>query len=105
MKNLPKGRFNILVLGTDKPESDPDHYARSDTLLLASVDTISRTVGVMSIPRDLVMDVPGYGKNKVNAAYLFGEYYQLEGGGQALAVQTISQFFNTPKRSRRLDYF
>jgi len=100
MKSLPNGRFNILVLGTDKRENDPDHYARSDTLLLANVDTISRTVGVMSIPRDLVMDVPGYGKNKVNAAYLFGEYYQLEGGGQALAVQTISQFFNTP-----IDYY
>jgi len=100
MKNLPKGRFNILVLGTDKRENDPEHYARSDTLLLANVDTVARKVGVMSIPRDLVMDVPGYGKNKVNAAYLFGEYYQLEGGGQALAVQTISQFFNTP-----IDYY
>jgi len=100
MKNLRKGRFIILVLGTDKRENDPEHYARSDTLLLANVDTVARTVGVMSIPRDLIMEVPGYGKNKVNAAYLFGEYYQLEGGGQALAVQTISQFFNTP-----IDYY
>ena len=100
IKDLPKGRFNILVLGTDKRENDPDHYARSDTLLLANVDTVARSVGIMSIPRDLVMDVPGYGKNKVNSAYLFGEYYQLEGGGQALAVQTISQFFNTP-----IDYY
>jgi LCP family protein required for cell wall assembly len=44
----------------------------------------------------MIVDIPGYGKNKVNAAYLFGEYYHEPGGGQALAVQTMSQFFNVP---------
>ena len=97
LRLLPPGRFNILVLGTDKRPNDPDHYARSDTLLLANVDTVSRTVRIMSIPRDLIVDIPDdYGKNKVNSAYFFGEYYQLDGGGQALAMRTISQFFNVP---------
>lgn len=100
LRYLPKGRTNILVMGTDKRPNDPEHYARSDTMLLVNIDTISPTVRVMSIPRDLIVDIPGYGKNKVNAAYLFGEYYQEPGGGQALAVRTISQFFNVP-----VDYY
>jgi LCP family protein required for cell wall assembly len=99
-KSLPTGRFNILVMGTDKRPEDPDHYPRSDTMLLANIDTRSNKVGIMSIPRDLIVDIAGYGKNKVNAAYLFGEYYQEPGGGQALAVQTMSQFFNVP-----IDYY
>ncbi len=97
---LPRGRINILVMGTDKRENDNDHTARSDTLLLVNLDTISRTVRIMTIPRDLVVDIPGYGRNKVNAAYLMGEYYQLPGGGQALAVRTISEFFDVP-----IDYY
>jgi polyisoprenyl-teichoic acid--peptidoglycan teichoic acid transferase len=100
LRLLPPGRFNILVLGTDKRPNDPDHYARSDTLLLANVDTISRTVRIMSVPRDLIVDVPDYGKSKVNSAYFFGEYDHLDGGGQALAVRSISQFFNVP-----IDYY
>jgi LCP family protein required for cell wall assembly len=99
-ESLPAGRINVLVLGTDKRPDDPDHYARSDTLLLANVDTISDTVRIMSIPRDLIVDIPDYGPNKINAAYLFGEYYQLPGGGQALSVRSVSQFFNVP-----IDYY
>ncbi|HEX9989016.1 MAG TPA: LCP family protein [Chloroflexia bacterium] len=100
IKDLPEGRINILVLGTDKRADDPDHFPRSDTLILANVDTISHTVHVMSIPRDLIADIPGYGKNKINAAYLFGEYYKEPGGGQALALQTVSDYFGVP-----IDYY
>lgn len=96
LRDLPPGRFNVLVLGTDKRPDDEEHWPRSDTLLLANVDTVARTVRVMSIPRDLVVDIPGYGENKVNAAYLFGEYYDEPGGGQALSVRTVSDFFNVP---------
>lgn len=96
LRDLPPGRFNVLVLGTDKRPDDTDHWPRSDTLLLANVDTVSRTVRIMSIPRDLVVEIPGYGENKVNAAYLFGEYYKEPGGGQALSVQTVSKFFDVP---------
>src|SRR5438270_672792 len=51
---LPPGRVNILVLGSDKRPNDPDHFARSDSMLLANVDPESKTVRIMSIPRDLV---------------------------------------------------
>jgi polyisoprenyl-teichoic acid--peptidoglycan teichoic acid transferase len=96
VRDLPAGRFNILVLGTDKRPNDTEHTPRSDTILLANIDTISHTVRIMSIPRDLIVSIPGYGKNKINAAYVFGEYYHEPGGGPALAVQTVSDFFNVP---------
>jgi polyisoprenyl-teichoic acid--peptidoglycan teichoic acid transferase len=100
VRDLPAGRFNILVLGTDKRPNDTDHTPRSDTILLANVDTISHTVRIMSIPRDLIVTVPGYGKNKINAAYVFGEYYHEPGGGAGLALQTVSKFFDVP-----IDYY
>jgi LCP family protein required for cell wall assembly len=97
---LPDGRTLILVMGTDRRPNDPDHWPRSDTMILFNLDTRSKTVRAMSLPRDLIVNVPGYGPNKLNAAYLFGEYYGEPGGGKALAVRTISQFFNVP-----IDYY
>jgi LCP family protein required for cell wall assembly len=100
MSELPKGRTLILVMGTDRRPNDTVHWPRSDTMILINLDTTSRTVRAMSIPRDLAVDIPGYGLNKVNSAYLFGEYYKEPGGGKALAVRTISQLFNVP-----IDYY
>lgn len=96
VRDLPAGRFNILVMGTDKRPNDTDHTPRSDTILLANVDTISHTVRIMSIPRDLIVAIPGYGRNKINAAYVFGEYYHEPGGGPGLALQTVSKLFDVP---------
>lgn len=96
VRDLPAGRFNILVLGTDKRPNDTDHTPRSDTIMLANVDTISHTVRIMSIPRDLIVTIPGYGRNKINAAYVFGEYYHEPGGGPGLALQTVSKLFDVP---------
>ncbi|MGA7729891.1 MAG: LCP family protein [Chloroflexia bacterium] len=100
VRSLPAGRFNILVLGTDKRPNDPDHSARSDSLVLVNVDRTSRTVRLMSVPRDLIVDIPDYGLNKVNAAYLFGEYYKEPGGGQALSLRSLSNFFDVA-----IDYY
>ena len=90
------GRFNILVLGTDKRTDMQDVAARSDTMILLSVDPQWKTAGVLSIPRDLQVTIPGYGLQKINAAYFYGEYDQLPGGGPALALQTVSSYFNVP---------
>lgn len=55
---------------------------------------------MMSVPRDLIVTIPGYGENKVNAAYFFGEYFKEPGGGPALALRTLSKFFNVA-----IDYY
>jgi LCP family protein required for cell wall assembly len=97
---LPSGRFNILVLGTDKRPEEAGEPSRSDTLMVVSVDPAAKRVGVLGIPRDLQVLVPGYGWQKINAAYFLGEAYHLPGGGPGLALPTVSQLLNVP-----IDYY
>jgi LCP family protein required for cell wall assembly len=54
---------------------------RADTLMLMRVDIPSRTVSLLSIPRDLYVEVPGYGREKINSAY--------SEGGLPLAIKTV----------------
>jgi LCP family protein required for cell wall assembly len=65
---------NILILGSDKRageefEEDP---GRSDTTILLRLDPETDTISVMSIPRDLKVEIPGYGTGKFNEAYSYG---------------------------------
>ena len=75
--------MNIVVLGTDKRANIAEDYGRSDTLMVVHVDPGQNYLSILSIPRDLYVDVPGYGKQKINAAYALG--------GPALAIKTVSQ--------------
>ncbi|HEV7493560.1 LCP family protein [Baekduia sp.] len=78
----------ILVLGSDaRPKDSKEPGAsssgsRSDSILLMRVGGGKNAR--LSIPRDTVVDIPGHGRNKINAAYAFG--------GPALAVQTLEQY-------------
>jgi LCP family protein required for cell wall assembly len=78
----------VLVLGSDarpKGSKEPgasSNGSRSDSILLMRVGGGKNAR--LSIPRDTVVDIPGHGRNKINAAYAFG--------GPALAVQTIEQY-------------
>ena len=58
-------RVNILVVGVDsRGAADP---GRSDSIMLVGLDPVSRTIRVMSIPRDSRVDIPGHGYDKINA--------------------------------------
>ncbi len=68
------GPETILILGSDKRagvefEEDP---GRSDTTMLLRLDPGKGLISMMSIPRDLKVEIPEYGINKFNAAYSFG---------------------------------
>ncbi|MGI8587421.1 MAG: LCP family protein [Chloroflexia bacterium] len=95
-ETLPPGRINILLLGTDKRAELQDVAARSDTMIILSVDPEQKTAGILSVPRDLQVTMPGYGLQRINAAYFFGEYDKLPGGGPILAVSVVSSYFNVP---------
>lgn len=83
-----KGRINFLILGI----GDVGHpgYTLSDTILVASLDPKTREVAVLSIPRDLYVQIPGFGGGKINAAHAFGEQNNIKGGGPALTKATLS---------------
>lgn len=86
-----KDPFNILLMGIDPRPSDTDP-PRSDTIIVVHVDPGTKKVTMMSIPRDLLVTIPGHGEDKINAAYPIGEAEQA-GGGPKLLEQTIGANF------------
>lgn len=74
----PMAPQNILLLGSD---TRGEKHARSDTIIIAHIDTKHKRITLVSIPRDLRVDIPGYGKDKINAAMFLG--------GPALTIKTI----------------
>jgi LCP family protein required for cell wall assembly len=85
-------RFTILVVGMDKRPGEMGATFRSDTMILISLDPATKHIGILSIPRDLFVDVPGYGLQRVNTAYGAGEL-EGEGGGPRLTMQTVQYNF------------
>jgi polyisoprenyl-teichoic acid--peptidoglycan teichoic acid transferase len=74
----------LLVIGSDHRANSPSFSdANTDTMLLVRLNAASSTINVMSIPRDLQVLVPGYGTEKINAAY--------SQGGYGLLIKTIKQ--------------
>jgi len=69
---------------------------RTDTMILLTVDPVTKTAGMLSIPRDMWVDIPGFGYSKINNAYAFGELYKLPGGGKGLAMKTVENFLGIP---------
>lgn len=82
----------ILILGIDR-SFENTAIGRSDTNILLGVRPLPGTVSVLSIPRDLWVNIPGYGENRINAAHFFGENDQA-GTGPQLAVATIEDNFD-----------
>jgi LCP family protein required for cell wall assembly len=84
-------RFTILILGIDRtPEGNV--VGRSDTNILLDVQTLSAEVRTYSIPRDLWVNIPYYGENRINTAHFLGEANQA-GEGPALTMSTIRKNF------------
>lgn len=83
-------RFTILVMGWDRRPSEPaDGAYRTDTMMVVSLDPRTDSVGILSVPRDLYVNIPGYASlQRVNSAYVLGELRQ-PGTGASLAMQTV----------------
>ena len=89
-------RTNILLLGTDdSPERGS--VGRTDTIILATIVPLKPYVGMLSIPRDLWVTVPGVGEQRINTAYFFAESNEA-GSGSRAALQTIRENFGVPVR-------
>lgn len=83
--SIRSGPVNILFLGSDQR---PDEPARADTILLMRVNGKKKSIAQLSIPRDTLVDIPGYGEGKINSAYAYG--------GPALMIETVEQFTGVP---------
>lgn len=91
------GRVTVLLLGLDYRDWSADvGPSRSDTMILLTLDPLSSTAGILSIPRDMWVAIPGFKHGKINTAHALGEAYDLPGGGPGLAVDTVEHMLGVP---------
>jgi LCP family protein required for cell wall assembly len=90
-------RVTLLVMGLDYRDWESGSGApRSDSMMLVTIDPITHQAGMLSIPRDLWVEIPGFDHNRINTAYMLGEAYRMPGGGPALARQTVEDVVGVP---------
>lgn len=82
-----EGRINVLMVGV--PGGDHDGPDLTDSILFVSVNVNEKKIDMFSIPRDLYVEIPGFGYNKINSAYSMGKNYQLAGGGIDVLKDTV----------------
>lgn len=92
-------RLNFLFLGVDQ-RCDEDGPTHTDSIMIASVDPLRSTAALLSLPRDLWVEIPGIGVDRINQAYYFGQVYEYPGGGQKLAMETVESLLGIP-----VDYY
>lgn len=81
----PLQPFSILFLGVDSRKGE---QARADSIMFAVVNPEQKDLHILPIPRDTYVQVPGYGKTKINHAMFYG--------GVPLMKETVSRFLNEP---------
>lgn len=87
-------RTNFLVLGIDRtPEGT--FAGRSDTNILVSVEPLRPTIAMLSIPRDLWVNLPGVGEQRINTAHYFAEL-EVPGSGPRAAANAVETIFRVP---------
>jgi polyisoprenyl-teichoic acid--peptidoglycan teichoic acid transferase len=79
---------NILILGSDKRANEPEDPGRSDTTMLLRLDPDNDAIALMSIPRDLKVEIPGVGTEKFSSAYAYG--------GPKLTLQVVKELTGLP---------
>ena len=88
-------RTNILVMGIDRRPGE-SFISRTDSMMLISVDPESEQVSILSIPRDLYAVIPGYGRDRINTAFVYGAADGNPAGGAALAMSTVEYNLGVP---------
>jgi len=93
-----RDRVNILLLGMGGAGHDGAYL--TDTIIVASFKPATKQVALVSIPRDLYVDMGSFGWRKINSANAYGETSSYPGGGAALAAQTVNNVIGQP-----IDYY
>ncbi|MEO0563544.1 MAG: LCP family protein, partial [Chloroflexota bacterium] len=86
--------ITLLLLGIDQRsavESADTEYFRTDTMIVLRIDPVRRTAGMLSVPRDLFVEIPGFLPGRINTANSQGDANAYPGGGPALAMLTVEE--------------
>lgn len=94
-----RDRVTILLLGIDQ-RCDEEGPTRTDTMMVLTVDPVGLSAAMLSLPRDLWVEIPGFGVDRINQAHVLGEVYEYPGGGPGLAVDTVEAILGV-----NIDYY
>jgi polyisoprenyl-teichoic acid--peptidoglycan teichoic acid transferase len=94
-----RDRITALFLGIDQ-RCDDDGPTRTDSIMLLTLDPVSMSAAVLSIPRDLWIEIPGFQIDRINQAHFLGEVHNYPGGGPALAMETVEAAIGA-----KIDYY
>jgi LCP family protein required for cell wall assembly len=83
-----EGREYVLLLGFDGPMSPP---GRTDAILILALDFDKKAIAVVSVPRDLWVDIPGFDPGRINKIYRIGENLRGRGFGHRLLKEVIAR--------------
>jgi LCP family protein required for cell wall assembly len=91
-------RINIVFFGLRGGESAGEGCPLcTDTIIVFTVDPISKTAGMINVPRDLYVNIPGAANySRINTAWTFGVASKMPGGGPGEAMRAVSQFLGVP---------
>jgi LCP family protein required for cell wall assembly len=90
-------RINIVFFGLRGGEASGEGCPLcTDTIIVLTVDPASKTAGMISVPRDMFVNIPGFGFSRINTAWTSGVAARLPGGGPGLAMKAVSQFLGVP---------
>jgi LCP family protein required for cell wall assembly len=93
-QRLGPRKIYVLLLGIDQRsavQSADNEFFRTDTMILLQIDPARRTAAMLSIPRDLYIDIPGFRPERINNANYLGDANGYPGGGPALAMLTVEE--------------
>jgi LCP family protein required for cell wall assembly len=91
----------MLVMGLDYRDwESADGPPRTDTMILLTIDPLTKTAGILNIPRDLWVNIPGFEYGRINTAYPLGIAYEVPGGGPQQAMDTVESLLGVP-----IDYY
>jgi len=94
-------RVTMLVMGLDYRDWEAgDGPPRTDTMILLTIDPLTKTAGMLNIPRDLWVNIPGFDYGRINTAYPLGIAYDVPGGGPQQAMDTVESLLGVP-----IDYY
>jgi LCP family protein required for cell wall assembly len=91
----PGAPITVLLLGIDKRPGET-FPARTDAMVVARIEPQTQRVALLSLERDLIVPIPGYGYQRINSANVLGEMTRGEGGGIDLTRRTLSSLLDTP---------
>jgi LCP family protein required for cell wall assembly len=91
---FPPESMNILILGLDARPGE-GYLARTDSVMLLRVQPDKMQVSLLSIPRDVFIETPGYGERRINTIHLLGEQDPIgTGDGPALVTASLEESFD-----------